>query len=247
MKKLFIFQLVAVLFFVSCQQQTQNADDNLPANHLKGNNIKRTFRANGTLVSEITINKGKYDGIARNYFENGKVSHEFIYINGKKEGTGKLYYTSGKLNTLIHYVKGKKNGPMIRYYKNGKVAAEIPYENDYPQPGLKEYTKEGKQIDYKTAIVVKTINRIATDNKYIIQLSTTDKARNVRFFKLMKTSEGLKRQIIPTQNGVGTITYHLSPGKRVYEQAFLEAQVETLYGNPYVVRKVHSFRINSLL
>lgn len=243
MKNRFYIAIMLLSIVFSCSSPSEKKD-NLPAGHLQGKDIQRKYRANGTLLAEITMKDGKYNGIARNYYENGQVSNEFIYKDGKQNGSCRIFYTDGKLNSTIQFLNGKKEGLHVKYYRNGKVAAEIPYQNGLPQPGLKEYTRDGKLVKNQFTLQVTPMDRMALKNLYTLILSVSNDSKAVKYYKLMKTKEGFSRQRIPTVNGKSSLPYYISAGGFIKEKVYVDAEIETVFGNPNVTRIEYNLKAN---
>jgi len=138
-----------------------------------------------------------------------------------------------------------KNGIEKHYYKNGKLACEIPYLDGKVEPGLKEYNNEGVLIDNKPTIVVTPINKMSSDNKYILRLSLSNKSRAVAFARVYPEKDKNSRLDIETQNGIGDLTFVIGPGKSYREKVVIEASFETAYSNPYVVRTTYNLSIDN--
>jgi len=246
MKINYVLCLYIATILLSCQNkssqdllapQTVNPD---------GSVTKRTFKADGKLFAEITKKNGKKNGITKNFYGNGKVSVETTYKDDKKEGESVWYYTDGKVCQRTIYRNDLKDGIDRHYYKNGKLSAEIPYKNGRVDPGLKEYSTEGKLITNNSpTIVVCPINQIASQNKYILQLSLSNKSENVSFSRVFPENENKSDLEISTFKGVGNYIIHVNPGRSVKEELIFEASFETVYGNPFIARTIYKLAIKN--
>lgn len=238
---LFIFMALA---FTSCQPKTDR--DNLKSEEINpdGSILRRTFKPDGKLFAEIQKKDGKKNGVTKNFYANGKVQVETNFVNDSKEDDSKLYYEDGKICQHVIYKNNVKHGVEKHYYKNGKLACEIPYLNGEVEPGLKEYNSEGDYVkDYPT-IVVTPINKMTSENKYILRLSLSNKSRAVKFARVKFENGKKSRQEIETKKGIGDLTFVIGAGRGYREEVIIEASYETVYGNPFVTRTTYNLSID---
>jgi hypothetical protein len=236
---------IAIMLF-SCQNQS-------PQNSLAGETVnpdgsvtKRTFTADGKLFAEIIKKDGKKNGLTKNFYGNSKVSVQTNYKDDKKEGESIWYYTDGKVCQRTIYKNDVKDGIDRHYYKNGKPAAEIPYKNGEVEPGLREYSNEGILITNNSpSILVRPIDQMATQNKYVLQLRLSNKSEHVVFSRVYFEKDKKSYQEIPTFKGVGNLVFNMYQGRSVQEKVILEASFETAYGNPYVTRLTYNLAIRN--
>jgi hypothetical protein len=235
--------IVAVLF--SCQNRSQDSLAGETANP-DGTVTMRTFKADGKLFAEITKRNGKKDGLTKNFYGNGKVSVQTNYKDDMKEGESVWYYTDGKVCQRTIYKNDVKDGIDRHYYKNGKLAAEIPYKNGEVEPGLKEYSREGLLITNNSpTILVRPIDQMATQNKYVLQLRLSSKSEHVSFARVYFEKDKKSYQEIPTFKGVGNLVFTMYQGRSMNEKVILEGSFETAYGNPYVTRLTYNLSIRN--
>ncbi|MEI6749319.1 MAG: toxin-antitoxin system YwqK family antitoxin [Bacteroidales bacterium] len=237
--------LCVVSILLSCQNQSSKDSMAGEIVNPDGSVTKRTFKANGKLFAEITKKDGKKNGLTKNFYDNGKVSVQTNYKDDKKDGESIWYYTDGKVCQHTIYKNDVKDGIDRHYYKNGKLAAEIPFKNGEVEPGLKEYSREGKPINNIPTIVVRVINNVSTQNKYILQLTLSNKSENVSFSRVYIEKEKKSIIEIPTFKGVGNAIFPVKPGTGINEDVILEASFETAYGNPFVARTVYKLVVRN--
>jgi hypothetical protein len=236
--------ITAILF--SCQNNSGNDPLAPETVNPDGSVTKRTFKADGKLFAEITKRDGKKNGLTKNFYDNGKVSVQTNFKDDKKEGESIWYYTDGKVCQRTIYKNDEKDGIDTHYYKNGKVAAEITYRNGNAEPGLKEYSKEGKLISINSpTIVVRAIDQMSTQNKYVLQLSLSNKSENVSFSKVFYDNDRKSVIEIPVHKGVGNLIIPIKPGQSIRETIILEGSFETAYGNPFVTRTSYRLAISN--
>lgn len=229
----------------SCQPKTDK--DKLKSEEVNpdGSILKRTFKPDGKLFAEIQKKDGKKNGVTKNYYANGKVQVETNFVNDRKEGDSKFYYEDGKICQHVIYKNDVKDGIEKHYYKSGKLACEIPYLNGELEPGLKEYSSEGKLIENNPTIVVTPINKMTSENKYILRLTLSNKSHAVAFSRVYFQKGKKSKLEIETQHGVGDLTFVVGPGKGFREKVILEASFETVYGNPYLTRTTYNLSIEN--
>ena len=238
-----IFFVCIAFVMVSCQpktdQQKLKSLEVLPDSTV----IKRIFKPDGKLFAEILRKKGMKNGLSKNFYENGEVEIETNYVNDRKEGETKLYYPGGKICKRLIYKNDLRNGIEEHYYKNGKIACQIPYLNGEVEPGLLEYNSDGVLFMNNPSIVVTPIDKIATKNKYILQLTLSNHSKSVAFKRVYFKNEKKTTEEIKTQDGIGNLSFDVNPGKVLYGKIILEASYETIYGNLYVTRTTYNLVI----
>jgi len=240
MKTANIIISILLLLMCGCSNPTEktNKETALKVNP-DGTVTKKTFRKNGTLLSETTLRNDTLNGVAKNYYENGKVSYEFFYVNGKRERDVKWFFSDGKICSITPYKNNKRQGIEKRFYRSGKVAAEIPYSNGNPAPGLKEYTEDGKLVVYNPSIIIRSVDQTAAQHKFILRLTLSDNNNTARFFILKDNGSEVKRQELPSKNGTGEMIFKVSQSNFNIGKIYFEAQAETKYMNSYVCRTTY--------
>ncbi|OIP02836.1 MAG: hypothetical protein AUJ97_05520 [Bacteroidetes bacterium CG2_30_32_10] len=216
MKAINILFLIVSIFFISCNNNSADKPKEDP-------NIIKTYREDGTLLASYSLKNGKKEGKAYNYYKNDNVNFEFFYVNGLKEGIVKRFYEDGKLYSQTPYLHDTIDGVRKIYYKNGIVSSEIPYNKGNIEPGLKEYETDGKLKTKEISIIVNSSN-----NK--IQLTTSNKSKNARFFQLTGAAPFYKKNEIPTKQGIAMIN------KNSKEARIIEAQITTDFGSLQIIR-----------
>ena len=72
------------------------------------------YRANGTILREMTIKDGYENGMEREYYENGNLHVETNVVDGNADGLSKLYNEDGTLYMELEWVNG--NTTNIKVY-----------------------------------------------------------------------------------------------------------------------------------
>ncbi|MEQ9299878.1 MAG: hypothetical protein RIF33_14990 [Cyclobacteriaceae bacterium] len=201
-------------------------------------------KKDGRKISEVTYAEGKKEGRALNYFPSGKEELVLFYKNNLKDGLATTYYESGVVKKESPYVKGKLEGIQKHYFTNGNISAEVPYMNGIQSRKMKEYFKSGKEITKHAHIVVREINRVASNGSFVIKISFSDKVRNAKFYQGALTSgeyfEEAKVSALDTQNGTATITLRPAQGTFIKENLKIIGTYKTNKGLKYITTKVHS-------
>ena len=249
-KSIFIISFVG-LIISSCdssgQKKTIKSNKKLEWIVTKdGDSVLRKYRDDGSLLSYTTYVNRIKNGPAKKYYENGKIQFEINYKDGKKNGIVKWYYENGKLYRESVYVNGKIDGIQKKYYESGKLMAEIPYKKGRVMPGLKEYTKSGKLKKFYPKLRIKPIDRLAFEDKYIIRLSLSPKAKKPKFFQVLKLPGESYTYLkeLTLKNGTGELVYTVYKGGYVMEKVTFRVETKTSLGNMYVIEKKYNVAID---
>jgi antitoxin component YwqK of YwqJK toxin-antitoxin module len=196
------------------------------------NGVSKSFFKNGKPKLEITFKNGKYDGPAKNFYPSGACQAAFMYKDGKKSGTETIYYENGKPYLVSNYTNGKRNGLRKMYWDTGELMAELEYKDGEPQPGLKEYKRDGKKLTKYPHIVFKTQDKTAFDGIYIVKAMLSGGERKVKFYQYSKAEQQwLKLQ---TKNGEAKWEFYVGKGN-LMERFQLKAHYITPYRNILVL------------
>lgn len=204
-------------------------------------------KKNGVKVSEVTYAAGKKEGRAINYFRSGKEELVLYYKNNLKEGLATTYYESGIVKKESPYEKGQLDGVQKHYFSNGNISAEVNYKDGLQSRKMTEYYKSGNPITAYEDIIVKEINRVATDGSFVIKISFSDRVRNAKFYQgSLLDKEYLdesKVSALDTQNGTATITLYPAPGTYIKEDLNIIGTYKTNKGLKYITTKTHTINV----
>lgn len=206
----------------------------------------KKYRDDGTLLSVSEVNKDNYaHGVKVNYYEDGKTVHSKVsYNNGEKEGPALWYYKNGQVFEHTGFKENRREGLTRKYYKSGTLMAEFSYESGDVMPGLKEYNEAGELITDYPEVTIREINRVSSENKIILEISTTDKNSNTKFYQTGKNDMGWEtRNYLDAKNGVCRMEFHVNPGNSFNKTVEIYAEIPTSLGNVYVTSK--SYTINA--
>jgi len=212
-----------------------------------GDSVYLRYNEKGLLTSYSTFKNGLKNGIAKKFYDNGKVEFEITYKDGLKNGLTKWFYENGGIYRETIYVNGLKDGIQKKYYEDGKLMAEIPYKNGVIKPGLKEYMKSGKLKKNYPKLVIKPINRLAFEGKYILRCYLTDNPKGAKYFRVLRNSNSERDLLIKLskENGVADIEYYLERGGYIMEKVIVRAEFKTALRNIYVVEKEYNLAIDN--
>jgi antitoxin component YwqK of YwqJK toxin-antitoxin module len=246
MKKVFfmLMGLGIMLMSMSCEpggEKDKQANDPY-------NGLKKSYREDGSLLSEIFYKDSIREGLARNYFRNGKVQTEVNYVKGVKEGEAKSYYEDGGLYLVTPYVNGKRQGIQKKYYPGNKLMAEIPFEDNEQTEGLKEYSKTtGKMITKETRMVFNLKDNTAFKNEVDLEIKLSDGSRNVKFMRYLPGEKGSKGTSyhLTTIEGKAVETFFILPGSSRMEKVHIIGTRRTRLGNDEIIKGTYNLAVEN--
>lgn len=212
-----------------------------------GDSVYMRYNDKGRLTSYSTYKNGLKNGLAKKYFDNGTVEFEILYTNGLKNGLTRWYYKSGGIYRETIYFDGQEDGIQKKYYEDGKLMAEVPYNNGLVISGLKEYTKSGKLKKIYPDLVIKSIDKLAFENKYILRCYLTNKPKGAKYFRVIHHHNSDRDSFINlnSNDGVTDIEYFLPRGGYIMEKVIVRAEYKTTLNNTYVVEKEYNLAIDN--
>jgi antitoxin component YwqK of YwqJK toxin-antitoxin module len=267
MKRILIIAVMLGAVFFSCHdagtsKNNKNRDDNtsivreffsngkvkaeISVKDNKRHGITKNYSNKGRLLSVVNYANGRKEGKATNYYSSGKVHSTMVFKNGLKEGEAVWYYENGNPYSVNQFVGNKLNGIQKKYYRSGNLQSEIPYKDGQAGTGLKEYTEEGKLIGGYPVIIVREINRIETEDKFILNIYLSPRMSNVHFYlDDLDSGKYLKKYMyeIPSEKGVATRTYDMPQGYVKFQKINIIARVKTRLGNIYITQKTYNLAI----
>ncbi len=239
--KINLFLLIfALAFLFSCTIRPKNVpvqiekavDDSIQV-------VYQPYKGTQDLIEyEIPILRGTKikHGVQKRFYRNGSLYSSIPYEKGKRQGTAYTYYQSAegfepKVWKEQLYEDNMLNGICKRYHDDGTLQAEYEYKNGNPALGLKEYSKNGKEITQPTLIL--TATRAATG--YYVTAQLSKKMSNTDYFIGNLTEgkympRGLKG--LQIKNGVGQIIVDASKKK-----VTITAVYTTRYRNKCLISK----------
>jgi len=212
-----------------------------PANELE--QIKKSYRKDGSLLSSITLRGDKRHGLSQNYYPNGKIQATIPYHYGKKHGQVIWYFKNGRTYRVTEYAQGKKNGPRKFYYDNGKLRSTQTFIDDMPQADLKEFNAYGKRKKNYAKWQYKIIDKRTTNGYVDVIFSFAKKVNSPLFCHLFHSPEGPMRMPVSIVNERQFLRIPALAGQPVNEQIHIFAQYETALKNTYINEREISIKL----
>lgn len=245
----------------SCTRTEKSPDDN----------IQREYHTNGVIKKEIPVKDSLIDGIMKEFDREGRLIKSTSFVSGNMDGDAYIYnpangkptykatmkkniqegpllqyYDNGVLFKESTYLQGRVDGQAKTYWPDGKTKAIAFYKKGKPAIGLQEFDKNGLPIKVP-AIVVKKTDRLAQNNKVILDLSVSDgssfdfymgELEDDRFF-------GGGNIKIAKEKGKSTLEYQVLPGNSLYREVGIIAKRKTKFGNTLVLYKKYTLDVKN--
>lgn len=110
----------------------------------------RTYYPDGSLRSEGTLVRRKYDGPYKTYYSNGQPACVCSYSNGKRNGLQQIYTEDGKRSFTGNYIHDLREGIIEVYHSNGMIWTTRIYKNDRPWTVLSNFNSGGEIMEKGT-------------------------------------------------------------------------------------------------
>lgn len=214
----------------------------------KAHGLLKNYTPGGILESVYTYNMGVKDGPAVTYYPNGQAREKIFYKEGYRHGLTRQYYRTGELYRESPYENGKLNGIRKTWYKDGTLMAEAPFKDGYPGLGLKEYNKNGELLDNKPRLIITPKDRLAMEDKYILNLKLEPFIPGTIFYiGDLKEERFLHITLWPLkpESGVAEYTIKVEKGGFRMEILTISAQYKTNKSNYGVVSKKFNLAIDN--
>lgn len=214
----------------------------------KNKNIVKSYYDNGKLKSYYMVNDLKQrHGVAKSFSKKGVVTKTFEYVNGEKV-KAMTHYDNGNPLLEINYKNSVKDGLVSRYYESGQVASQLEYKENFAGMGLKEYSKTGELKTYYPELIIRSIDNIDRNGKYIIEVYF-DKNPGRGTYYLGELNEGkylgYTLQKLERTNYRGRIILRPPPGSVIIEKLNFVGEYKTPLGNKYIVQKPFNLAIDN--
>ena len=239
--RLFLLTALTIISINGCNSgKTDSGSSDTKSKYIK------KYRDDGTLLSITEVNKDNYaNGIKVNYYEDGKTVHSKVsYNNGEKEGPALWYYKNGQVFEHTGFKENQRDGLTRKYYKSGTLMAEFTYERGKVMPGIKEYNEEGELITDYPEVTIREINRVNSENKIILEVSTSVKNSNTKFYQIGKNDLGWEtRNYLDARDGSCLMEFHVNPGNTFNKTVEIYAEIPTSLGNVYIAKKSYTINV----
>lgn len=230
--------LILTMFVISCVESPGKKEKK----ESKNEDVVVAKYSDGTIRAEIQMKDGKKNGKALEYYKSGKLYREIYYVDGKKEGIAKRFFENGKIAQETNYKNDKIHGIQRKFREDGKLASEATYFEDQPCSGVKEFLVDGRPKDNYPKIIITPVDKTLIDGTYTLQLSLSDKVKEVEYFtgKLSKENYiGMEASKVWTTDkyGKADITYNVAPGTFIMDKINVIAKIKTPLGNYYITQR----------
>lgn len=231
-----LIRIFALLVLVACGRETSETGE-------VTDGVVRTYRDDGSVITEFTYKNGKRNGLCKTYHPTGKIYREDMFADDVLHGMAKQYYNTGILYSETNYDSGRIDGVQKLYHKDGKLKAEAPFKKDCACLGLKEYILNGDPRPHYPEIVVTTENAILSTGYYYVRLSLTERVKEAQFYvgnlKDGCWHDGL--DVVPVLGkDKGELRYEVSPGMFVMERINIVAKIKTIAGNTLITQRSYN-------
>ncbi len=211
-------------------------------------NVVKSFYEDGKLKSYYTFNELRQKhGVAKTFNKKGKLTKTFEYVNGEKV-KAISHYENGQPLMEINYKSDNKDGLFKRYYESGQLESEVEYKENFPGIGLKEYMKNGQlKKDYPN-LIIKPINQLTTNGKYIVEVYfDKNPGRGTYYIGELTEDKYLNYSIdeLDRTNYRGRLTLKPAPGVIIMERLSFIGEFKTPTGNKYIVQKSFNLAIDN--
>jgi len=240
--------ILLTVFCCGCLFEKKKSDKK---GDLKGEKVQVSKYSNGKTKAEVPYKDGKRNGMSRSFDNKGNIALELPYVNDKREGRSKKYYEGGKqVFQTTEYKDDKIHGMQVKYRLNGAVMSEARFENGFPCNGLKQYLTDNTLKQKYPQIVIKPIDMIESTGTYVLEISMSEKVREVKYYtgKLSPTgclTDNLYFVFFDQARRTGVLKYDLQPGGFIMEELNIIAAVETLQGNTYITQRKYNLAIDN--
>jgi hypothetical protein len=202
--------------------------------------IKQYF-SNDRLLKEVTFDNGVREGLIKTYYQTGQLYQTFWYEKGFREDSSVWYYQEGQVFRTTPYKHDTVDGIQKQYYRTGKLRAKIGYSKGLRTPFLEEFDMNGKVNSVYPDIVAETRDDYSTKGLYRINLSMSDKATKVKFYRGELTDGRFDTTLLRKLEVVkGTSSINLKKtGSAGKGYVGVIAEIVTSFGNRHLIcRKI---------
>lgn len=160
--------------------------------------ISKVFDEKGSLIAQITYDKGALSGISSSYYPSGAIEKETPYLQDQIVGEERTFWESGRLKSTSLYQADVKEGKSFGFWPNGDPSWEEEYEQGYLVSGV--------YFDCNNAIVAEVKNRSGSRALF-------DHRRPIRIEEIRN---GIPEGLVQCFDALGRLrsTHHLKNGKK---------------------------------
>jgi len=240
--KILNFIIAATLTLCSlaaCNNQSgQNTENLQNAIDSTTNGEKKVFYPDGKLQYLAEFKNGKANGRVREYTPDGKLYMDALFADGHRNGKCTHFYKNGNPFEISNFVNGEKDGIESKFYDNGKLLATIIYKKNKVQPGLREFKKDGTEVDNENTLIITEVDHSAREGKYFFQVSLSKPKNNVDFYASPQ-SDPETRQKLQLSGKSGILEIPVKSRNFVMKNLIFEAEYKTNLGNIMRLQKLY--------
>lgn len=242
----FIFPILIVMTIIACDSPKKSGKNAEEA--INDDNYITKYDVNGRLESFYQVNELKQKhGTAKFFREDGSLRKSFEYENDEKIKATQ-HYDNGQPLMEINYKNDEKDGPFRRFYDNGQLESEIIYRNNYAGAGIKEYSKSGKLRTHYPNLIVKGIDQLQANGRYIIEVYFDDQPARGTYYSGSLTDGKFMNYKLKELDEVdykGRLVLRPAIGIMIMEKLTFVGEYKTTTGNKYIVEKTFNLAIDN--
>ena len=199
---------------------------------------RKEYYPNGNIHYIVEYLNGKANGRVREYTSEGKIYMDAIFKDGHRNGKCSHFYKNGNPFEVTNFINGEKDGIESKYYDDGKLLATIIYKKNKVQPGLKEYQKDGTEVDNDNSLVIKEVDHSAKEGKYFFEITLSKPKSNVEYYACPK-ADPESRQKLTLLGNAGILEIPVKSKHFVMKDLIFEAEYKTRLGNRMRLQKLY--------
>ena len=235
------FLFLAIFVLASCDQIKGPVSDGEVSD-----GVRKTYRKDGSLLSEANYKEGVLHGVSKNYYDNGKVQNLITFKEGVKDGLVQTYYKDGVLNRETTYKNGKMDGYQKKFFKDGKLSSEQNFREDLPG-ALKEYSSNGEPVTKVPELVITPINNIRQTREYILEVTFSKNPKRAVYFdgvlidgEYFDEDNSLR---LAQRNGKAQLRVRVNEGEYLNKTVNIIGVMKTPRRNQYIVEKSYTIKV----
>jgi hypothetical protein len=230
---------IALFMLAACSNHSgQDAGNGQNAIDSTTNGEQKVFYPDGSLQYQAEFKNGKANGRVREYTRDGKLYMDATFVDGHRHGKCTHFYKNGNPFEITNFVNGEKDGIESKFYDNGKLLATIIYKKNKVQPGLREYQKDGTEVDNDNSLVITEVDHSAREGKYFFQVSLKKPKNNVDYYAFPPTDPE-SRQRLELSGNAGILEIPVKSKHFVMKDLIFEAEYKTKLGNTMRLQKLY--------
>jgi len=242
-----LFNLVgSVILFsgllVSCNtksgQPSVTKGTNLSSADTMVDGEKSVYSDNGKLHYTVEYKNGKPNGKVKEYSSDGTLYMEAIFKDGRRDGKCTVFFKSGSVYSVTNYIDGKREGVETKYYEDGKIQSTNTYRKDKVLPGLKEFNRDGSQIQENVSIVIREEDHTKSNGEFYLYVTLSDIGKNASFYA-SANPEGPREKLKMTGN-TGKLAIPVASRNYTLTQLIIDAEYQTSRRNTMRIQRIYN-------